>query len=42
VHDRSLGKLEQLGCVHVQAYLPDAARGDGLDLFAAEVTPALA
>jgi hypothetical protein len=36
------GKLEQLGHVHVQAYLPDAVGGEGLDLLAAEVTPSLA
>lgn len=37
-----LGKIKELGCVHVQAYLPDAAWGDGIDLFATEVIPALA
>ncbi|MDH3470074.1 MAG: LLM class F420-dependent oxidoreductase [Acidimicrobiia bacterium] len=36
-----LGKLRQLGCVHVQAYFPDAAWGDGLQHFASEVIPAL-
>jgi F420-dependent oxidoreductase-like protein len=36
-----LGELQELGCVHVQAYFPDTAWGDSLDLFAAEVIPAL-
>jgi F420-dependent oxidoreductase-like protein len=36
-----LGELKELGCVHVQAYFPDAAWGDSLDLFDAEVIPAL-
>ena len=36
-----LAPLKELGCVHVQAYFPDAAWGDSLDLFDAEVIPAL-
>ena len=36
-----LGELKELGCVHVQAYFPDAAWGDSIDLFNAEVIPAL-
>ncbi len=36
-----LGKLQDQGCVHVQCYFPDAAWGDSLDLFDAEVIPAL-
>lgn len=36
-----LGVLKDLGCVHVQVYFPDSAWGDSLDLFNAEVIPAL-
>ncbi len=36
-----LGELKDLGCVHVQAYFADSAWGDSLDLFNAEVIPAL-
>jgi F420-dependent oxidoreductase-like protein len=37
-----LGELKELGCVHIQAYFPDTAWGDSLDLFDTEVIPALA
>lgn len=36
-----LGKLAELGCVHVQVYFPDSAWGDGLERFAADVMPAV-
>ena len=36
-----LGKLTELGCVHVQVYFPDSVWGDGLTRFAADVIPAL-
>ncbi len=36
-----LGTLQDLGCVHVQVYFPDAAWGDGMARFAADVMPAL-
>ncbi len=36
-----LAEIQELGCVHVQVYFPDAAWGDGLQLFGAEVIPAL-
>lgn len=36
-----LGKLRDLGCVHVQVYFPDVVWGDGLARFAADVMPAL-
>jgi F420-dependent oxidoreductase-like protein len=36
-----LGELAELGCVHIQAYLPDAAWGDGIELFSNEVIPRL-
>ena len=36
-----LGKLEELGCVHVQVFFPDSVWGDGLTRFAADVIPAL-
>ncbi len=36
-----LGSLAELGCVHVQVFFPDAAWGDGIARFAADVIPAL-
>ena len=36
-----LGALQDLGCVHVQAYFPDSAWGDSLQLFASDVIAAL-
>ncbi len=36
-----LGKLRDLGCVHVQVFFPDSVWGDGLTRFAAEVIPAV-
>lgn len=36
-----LGELSVLGCAHVQIFFPDSVWGDGLEMFAAEVIPAL-
>ncbi|NNF63752.1 MAG: LLM class F420-dependent oxidoreductase [Acidimicrobiia bacterium] len=36
-----LGKLAELGCVHVQCFFPDSAWGDSLEVFDTAVIPAL-
>ncbi|MCP3975615.1 MAG: LLM class F420-dependent oxidoreductase [bacterium] len=36
-----LGRLRDLGCVHIQTYFPDVVWGDGMAVFANEVIPAL-